>query len=140
MEESLTFEVKNNLSELDVATEKLERFGKRVGLSVKGIFQIKFALEEILVNIISYAYTDQEEHVIKVGLTHNDDVLKLEIIDDGIAFDPVAVESPDPSRPLESREEGGLGLFLTKNLMSRFSYQRRGNKNCLTITKSLANI
>jgi len=64
-----SFELKNSLSELDKLCEYLEDYGQKIGLSKKLIFEINLALDELFTNIISYGFKDEEEHIIKVTIT-----------------------------------------------------------------------
>ena len=105
----------------------------------KALNQIEIAVEEILVNIASYA-----------GLAHDDGVevrcevlgdparVVLQFLDEGIPFDPLAADDPDISPAgIESRV-GGLGIFMVKKMMDGVSYAYEDGKNTLTITKGLA--
>ncbi|WP_288716113.1 ATP-binding protein, partial [uncultured Treponema sp.] len=49
-------------------------------------------------------------------------------------------EKPDPDITLsvEEREIGGLGIFLTKKYMDSVLYERKDNRNVLTIKKIIA--
>ena len=58
----------------------------------------------------------------------------IEIIDDGIPFDPLT-EAPEPdlTSPIEDRPIGGLGVHFTKSLMDDVEYCRESGKNRLKI-------
>ncbi|NVM24844.1 MAG: ATP-binding protein [Desulfobacterales bacterium] len=133
----ISFEFRNSLSELDTLRRSLEEFGKSLGMSKKSIFQINLAMEEVFANIISHGYADDEEHWIKITMWHQDGTLILRIEDDGIPFNPVEAEAPDLECPLEEREIGGLGCYLIKCLMNDIVYERSGNKNILTMKKTI---
>jgi anti-sigma regulatory factor (Ser/Thr protein kinase) len=60
------------------------------------------------------------------------------IEDDGIPFNPLEKETPDTDLPLEERKIGGLGIHLVRNLMDKVSYQRRVDKNRLTLVKNIS--
>lgn len=125
------------MSELDSLVCCLEEFCGPLGLSKKSLFQIKFSLEEIFVNIISYGFVDDGEHRINVTISRENDLVVLRVEDDGIPFNPLEADPPDLESPLEERCTGGLGLHLTKKLMSEISYERSGNKNILTMKKNI---
>ena len=101
----------------------------------KTVSEIKLALEEILVNIQSYAYTDKEAHEITVMLSADAAEFVAKIIDDGRAFNPLEVKAPDIIQPLDKREVGGLGIFLVRSVMDGVDYKRENGKNILLLKK-----
>src|SRR5262245_15106966 len=62
--EELEIKIKNELSELAKFHQTLAEFGQRHGLASGTMHDLDLALEEILINIISYGYTDNREHEI----------------------------------------------------------------------------
>lgn len=98
--------------------------------------KLRLVSEEILVNIINYAYPEKLGNVyINTELLNN--TLVLKIIDEGIKFDPLERQNPDITIPLEERTIGGLGIFMVKNIMDEISYSYENNKNILTMKKEL---
>ena len=135
----VSLELRNSLSELDALSESLEQFGNSLGLSNKIVFEICLAMEELVSNIISYGFTDDAVHWIKVAMSHQEGILVIRLEDDGIPFDPLKAEEPDCECPLEQRKIGNLGIHLTKKFMDDMVYERLGNKNILTLRKNLKN-
>ena len=134
-----SFELKNSLSELDNLCEYLEDFGQKIGLSKKLIFEINLSLDELFTNIISYGFKDEDEHIIKVTITPQNEELGLHIEDDGIPFNPIDFETPDVAGSVENCNIGGLGIHIMRKLMDEICYQRCGDKNVLTLKKTLSN-
>jgi len=66
------------------------------------------------------------------------DVLVIEIVDDGRAFDSSLERDPDIESSLEERALGGLGLFLVQKMMDDVTYQRREELNVITLRKNTA--
>ena len=135
MSEGLEIKLNSTLSELDSLSEALTNFGRRHALASKVVHDLNLALEEILTNIISYGYTDNREHEIKVRLSVQRGEIKTEVADDGKPFNPLEVQEPDTTKPLEERIVGGLGIHLVRKLMDGLEYKRQGDKNLLTIKK-----
>jgi len=129
--------LKNDYPEIRRLADKVTVFGKQNGLSLDTIDDVNLAMEEIINNIIKYAYDDKDEHEIKVGLKKEEDVLSVEILDDGRPFDPLKVEEPDTERPLREREPGGLGIHFVRNMMDSMEYRRSGEQNILVMKKDL---
>jgi anti-sigma regulatory factor (Ser/Thr protein kinase) len=133
-----SFELKSSLSELDTLCQNLERFGKKIGLSKKSIFEINLALDELFTNIISYGYDDNDDHMIKITITPRNQEVGLCIEDDGVPFNPADFEPPDIAASVETCKIGGLGIHIIKKLIDEICYERCGSKNVLTLKKRLA--
>ncbi len=100
--------------------------------------QIELAVEEIFVNIASYAYPSGGGEVqIECGVSGEDNCLTIRFSDKGRAFDPLAKEDADTSPQALLAREGGLGILLVKKLMDEVSYSRRFGRNELTVKKRL---
>ena len=99
---------------------------------------IDVAVEELFVNIASYAY-DQEIGVAVVQVEILDDPLSVEItfIDNGKQYDPLAKPDPDITLAAKERKKGGLGIYMVKNSMDDMRYEYKEGKNILTIKKNL---
>ena len=119
---------------VEFVSEELEQYD----YSSRALYQIEVAIEEILVNIVTEdAGEIADIHVALVlHATHSlAGVHTLE--DDGIPFDPLAKEDPDTSLEANMEREGGLGIFMVKQLMDDVSYVYEDGKNVLTIQKNL---
>ena len=98
---------------------------------------IEISLEELFVNISHYAYPEGNGWAeIHVGV--EDGVMELTLIDGGIPFDPLAKPDPDVTLMAEDRQIGGLGIYMVKKKMDAMEYQRKDDKNILTIRKKLS--
>jgi serine/threonine-protein kinase RsbW len=97
------------------------------------VHDLNLALEEILNNIISYAYTDSREHEIKVRLSAQPGEIRAEVEDDGQPFNPLEAPEPDTAKSLEERTIGGLGIHLVRKLMDDIEYKRQGERNFLSM-------
>jgi anti-sigma regulatory factor (Ser/Thr protein kinase) len=134
---SLSFELRNRLSELATLCERMEGVGQSLGLSRRCLFEVNLALDELFTNIISYGFQDQSEHLIRVHLSADSDVLTVVIEDDGVAFNPLERIPPDLPCTLDDCKVGGLGIHLVRNLMDAVAYERRGGTNVLTLKKTI---
>ena len=119
---------------VEFVEEELEKYD----CSPKELYQIEVAIEEILVNIVSYAGLADEDGV-EVRCEVLDDPLRVivQFLDGGIPFDPLANEDPDISPEAIMEREGGLGIFMVKKMMDNVSYVYENGKNTLTILKNL---
>lgn len=98
--------------------------------------KIDLAVEEIYVNISHYAYKDKTGDAL-INCSFEGNTLEVQFIDSGIKFNPLEKADPDITAPLEERDIGGLGIFLTKKFMDSVDYEYKDNKNVLTIKKRI---
>ena len=94
---------------------------------------INLALEEAVTNVMLYAYPSGPGRV----LVEFTPPMTFTITDSGIPFDPTQKEDADISLSAEERPIGGLGIFLVRQIMDEVSYERKDNKNILTLVKNL---
>lgn len=100
--------------------------------------EILIACEEIIVNIISYAYHPGRKGEIEISVGGTPGVsMEITIADNGSPFDPISMPDPDTSKPIEEREIGGLGIFLVKKLMDSVHYKRESNMNVIKLGKQI---
>lgn len=99
---------------------------------------IDVAVEELFVNIASYAY-DGKSGPATIRVTIHEDPLAAEItfIDSGMQYDPLAKPDPDVTLAAKDRKKGGLGIFMVKNSMDDMKYEYKDGKNILTLIKNL---
>lgn len=102
-------------------------------------YAIHLVCEELVVNVVSYAYENEADGFLTIRIDKTDDTLSIQFVDGGVAFNPLEKEQPDTTLALEDREIGGLGIFLTKQMMDEVTYQRVDNENVLTIKKRINN-
>ena len=132
-----SFELKNDLSELENLCQNCEEIGRSINVSDKSIFEMNLALDELFTNIISYGFNDLREHIIKISITVEGDQLEMRIEDDGIPFNPLESKTPDFQCGIEDCKIGGLGIHLIKKLMDDLQYQRVADKNILVLKRKL---
>tara|TARA_B100000315_G_C14413624_1_gene512168 strand:- start:246 stop:665 length:420 start_codon:yes stop_codon:yes gene_type:complete len=138
MNGTLSFEIHNDLLEIDRAHDLLDEFSTAHQLSDGMNLKIKLSVEELLNNVISYGYTDEDTHIIFVNITLQDSVVSIRITHDGDPFNPH--DAPQPqlmNGDLQDLQIGGLGVFLVKEMMDSLDYRRDGRQNIIEIKKRL---
>ena len=133
----LELSLKNELTEIDRANESFNAYAEGNGIPKKVNRQINLVFDELLNNIISHAYRDDNEHDIELRVELTGDRLAVTIADDGMPFNPFGLETPDTGLSLEEREIGGLGIHLVRNVMDDVVYQRKIDKNVTTLIKHI---
>ncbi len=103
------------------------------GFPEQRALEIEMAAEEVLLNIILYAYSEGSAGEVELrGRALCEDEFMLEFEDGGVPFDPTSIPPPDVNLPLSRREVGGLGFFLVRKMVNEVRYRREKNRNILT--------
>ena len=127
------FLVRNDLDDLAAALVKVGPMVAACGGDEAAQTRFTLAFEEVLSNIIKYAFQSNGTHAVQCEITSDGDAILASISDDGIAFDPASVREPDTSLPLEARPLGGLGIHLVRRMFDDVRYERRDGRNLLTL-------
>ena len=110
---------------------------ERRGCSMKAQTQLDIAVEEVFVNIASYAYGGAPGRaVIQLRETHDPEGVSITFIDEGVPYDPLAKPDPDVTLAAEDRPIGGLGIFMVKKTMDDMVYEYKNQRNMLTLKKN----
>jgi serine/threonine-protein kinase RsbW len=129
--------IENQIMELPVLAEKIEKLADRWQLPDPLIMHINLVLEEALSNIIYYGFHDKAKHEIKISISFIPRLLTIRIKDNGIPFDPSLHKEPDITLSSEERPVGGLGIFLISRIMDAVNYSRQKDLNILILNKNL---
>ena len=131
----LEVSLNNDLAELAVAAEHVDRFCDEHGVSPVIAFAVNLSVDELLTNTIRYGYPGGGSHSIAMTVRLDGGILKVELEDDARPYDPTAVPHPDIGAPIEARPIGGLGIHFVREMMDGFTYRRGEGRNIVTLTK-----
>jgi anti-anti-sigma factor len=91
------------------------------------------ALEELLANVMTYAYGGQAGQAAHVEVRLPPAAIRVRIEDAGPPFNPFEAPEPDLDAPVADRPIGKLGLVLVKHLADRWEYAREADANVHTL-------
>ena len=103
----------------------------------KTLMKIDVVIEEIFVNIASYAYKKDEKGFVDISIKNENNKIIISFEDMGVPFNPLLKENPDVTLSAENREPGGLGIYMMKKMMDNVEYIYKDNKNILVIEKNI---
>ena len=119
---------------IDFVNESLEA----ADCPMKALMQINVAVEEIFMNIASYAYAPGSGRaLVSIEISEGPRAAVITFADRGVPYDPLAKEDPDVTLSAEERQIGGLGIFMVKKTMDDVTYEYRDGQNILTLVKHL---
>ncbi len=129
--------LKNQMSELERVNRFVEEIGEELGLDMELQMNLNLVMEEMVVNVISYAYPEGTTAEIELVAETDGKELKFVLSDRGREFDPTLKGDTDMSVNPAERDLGGMGIFIVKNIMNEVTYQRLEGKNLLTMKKEI---
>lgn len=101
--------------------------------------QIMISVEEIFVNIFSYAYDGKNGNAeVSIDFLQGEEkTVEIIFSDGGIPFNPLEKPDPDITEDGRHRKIGGLGIYLVKKTMDHVEYCRDKGRNVLKIRHHL---
>ena len=104
----------------------------------KELFALRLVCDELIVNVVSYAYPENVDGYLDVEIEKTSSEITLRFKDGGKPFNPLEGKMPDINAPLEERQIGGLGIFLTIKQMDSVNYEYTNGENVLTVKKTIS--
>ena len=129
--------LKNQMDELQRVNCFIEEICEELGLDMEMQMNLNLVIEEMVVNVISYAYPEGKVADIELLAESDGKELTFVLSDQGKAFDPTLSESADMDVNPAERDLGGMGIYIVKNIMNEVTYQRLEGKNLLTMKKDI---
>jgi serine/threonine-protein kinase RsbW len=111
----------------------LEQELEQLNLPPERRLEIELVLEELLTNIIRYAYPRGAGEVEVSYFLEGQLRFCLSLRDWGRGFNPMEAGPPDLNPDLSQRPIGGLGLYLARQLANNIEYQYEAGANRVTL-------
>ncbi|WP_296223967.1 ATP-binding protein [Ralstonia sp. UBA689] len=135
MSQEIEIELSPQQPDINALVAWLRAFFAEHGLSDALCQRFAIALDEVVTNIVEYGAPRQP---IKVFILIDNREVRVQVVDDGIAFDPLQIPAPDTEAGIDERPIGGLGIFLVKKMMDSVAYEYRDERNRLSFSKRIA--
>lgn len=130
--------IENKLAEIQKVNDLLINLKDKWGLNDELIYDIHLIFDELLSNIVFYAFEDNEIHQIEICISKSSNgMIESSIIDDGKEFDPTLFENSNNNKSsLDDIQPGKLGIHLVKTLVDSIDYERSNEHNVLKFSIS----
>lgn len=129
--------LKNQVEELARVNQFSDEIGDELGLDAELRMNLNLVMEEMVSNVIFYAYPEGKVADIELMAESDGRELTFTLSDQGKEFDPTMREDTNLDvNPME-REIGGMGICIVKSIMNEVTYQRLGDRNLLTMKKNI---
>ena len=129
--------LKNQISELERVNQFVGEIGDELGLDMELQMNLNLVMEEMVSNVIFYAYPQGTEAEIELVAESDGKEVTFVLSDSGKEFDPTMREDINLDVNPAERDIGGMGIFIVKNIMNKVTYQRLKGKNLLTMKKDI---
>lgn len=128
---------KADISNLREMLEFIISYAEKMGFKNSQLMEIEVACEEVIVNIVHYAYPARGGTVL-ISCENVENCLQIVLKDQGIAFDPLKnAPAVNLNAVAEDRPQGGLGIYFMMHMMDGVNYKRENDTNILTLVKKL---
>ncbi len=132
-----TLTLPNDIQEVPQLAAFVDEVCEALGFDEMDTLQMNLAIEEAVVNVMSYAYPEGTKGNVDISAQKEGGDLVFVISDSGKPFDPTAKGEVDTTLPAEERSIGGLGIHLVRHLMDSIGYEYKDGHNVLTLKKKL---
>jgi anti-sigma regulatory factor (Ser/Thr protein kinase) len=130
----LTLTVPARLEAIEAICDAVDAAALAAGFDERDRYACQLAAGEACENIVKHGYSDRSSGDIEVRLQAAAHDLTIELLDSAPPFNPASL----PYSALWSVEDppiGGLGLVIIHRVMDEVRYERRDDKNRLTMRK-----
>ena len=101
-------------------------------------FKLRLCLDEALTNIVEYGFANMPAHAaaaqIAISVSDEGGRLAMDIVDNGVAFDPTQGQPAALAQSLDEARIGGHGLRLMQHYLEDIEYRRDNGQNHLRLT------
>lgn len=126
-------ELQNDAGEEQRLAVWLRDLAREQHLPARVTYNLDLVLHEVVANIIKHGLRREEKHTIQLSLQTSEDFIEVTVADPGPPFNPLAYRIPTQLRSLDDARGGGRGLSLIRKLTQMLEYERRDERNYLTL-------
>ena len=129
--------IRNRIDELQQVAAFVEGVAGELGLGMELTMNLNLVLEEMVSNVIFYAYPKGTDATIGMVASSEGQGLTFVLSDHGRPFDPTSCAEADVNTNPADRKIGGMGIFITRQIMDEVTYRRENDQNILTMRKNI---
>jgi anti-sigma regulatory factor (Ser/Thr protein kinase) len=127
--------VKSSIKSLEDVRNFISVTAAALGFDEHSAFEIEISVYEACANVIEHAYRNDPGGVIRIEVVGDSSKAIITITDNGLRFPPSIDRNIDITRFIETRQDGGLGIYIIEACMDEIRYRREDNTNVLEMVK-----
>lgn len=126
--------IRNDVDEFARVASQVTSYLEKSGVPEEAGFAVHLVIEELVRNVQRHGYGESRGGgLVELRVEASSDSVRVLVEDDGPAFDPTVTPDPDVDAPLDERQEGGLGIFLVRQMAEEVLYERSGDRNRVSV-------
>jgi len=125
--------LQSTISDAGKLSDFLAEYAKTSEIPDEIYHDLRLVIEEVFVNIASYAYAEEDRQAVTIELSRSANEISITFTDAGIAFNPLT--DPAECKDTDDHCEGGMGIHIIKSLSDQQKYRRINQHNVFTVTK-----
>ncbi len=133
MPNMLFVSLRSDIDDVARALQEIAGFLESRSLPDRTAYVVTMAAEEILTNVIKYAFEAGDSHEITVEVSETDGSVRFTCTDHGREFNPLDAGPPPSPESLEDSQIGGLGIHLIRSMVDDLWYSRDADRNVFTV-------
>ncbi len=130
-----TLRIKSSVKTLEKVRKFISYVALALGFNEHRVFEIEISVYEACANIIEHAYQNDPNGIIDIKVVGDTTKAAITITDHGLCFPPNIDRSKDITKIIETRQDGGLGIYIIEACMDEIVYRRENNTNVLELVK-----
>jgi anti-sigma regulatory factor (Ser/Thr protein kinase) len=127
--------VDSSIKALEEVRDFISGAAVALGFDEHRAFEIEISVYEACANVIEHAYLNNPNGVIKIDVVGDASKAVITITDKGLRFPPNIDRTIDITNFIETRQDGGLGIYIIEACMDEIRYQRKNETNVLEMVK-----
>lgn len=117
--------IKSDINNLNIVEKTIDVITGQIGITQDNYGKILVATLEAVNNAIIHGNKSDASKYVKIEIVFKENLLQVEITDEGAGFRPEKV--PDPTFPENIEAINGRGVFLMSKLADEIEFNKKGN-------------
>lgn len=136
----LCLNLSNDLSAIRDAGSSIKGFCEAHQIPAPAYRRLMVVIDDLVNNTINYGCKKLGDRAfIQLTLSHSGKNITVNLIDNGLPFNPLEMAAPNITESADERQIGGLGIHLMRSLTAAGRYNRKGGRNHMTLELQIDN-